>query len=433
MPDGLSPPLDTSPPSPRRVPWQFIAVLIALGLSGLAVVWVCFGFGSQISLPPGVSNRERELARKTFRIQRGREAKRDDLLFVLAESYMSAERRLNDAVACLAEIPTSHPEYGRMARYQQGRTLLALHRATEAELQARELIALEESEPQISPELLINLRQGLRHILEVELRFEERHELLKGVIARKEATGFEIFAGCFPSHLPWNGSHALRWIEEFHQADPTDPLIRIALGRYLTGRGELKAARKILEDVAREYPQDLRATAALIACLRETDAPEEVDRRMTALPVQSPHDPWLLLLQRGIYALEQGRGQDAAMAYEQVLQQDRTSNQAWQGLARAAQLLGDAPRREHAIKMGTGLARILNKLAKGMERESDPNSYLDIADLCAEIGLDHEGFILTNFASKLEPHNPRVLKTLKKFPTPQHPETPEIKQTTKNQ
>ena len=413
MPDAVSFTAD-SPPRRHgpRLSLRVIFTLIVLSLGGIAVVWFCLIRAGRESLPPGVSARERELARRTFHQRQGRQPDRFDLLHVLAESYSTAGR-LTDAVDCLGQIPTSHPLYGRMARYQQGRTLLALHRAADAERQARELIDLEEAAPELKPELLINLRQGLRHILEVELRFEERQALLKGVVERREATGFEIFAACFQSHLPWNGSQALQWIEEFHAADPQDPHIRIALGRYLTGRGKLLEARHMLEQVSRERPRDLQAAAALIACLREADAAEEVDRLTAALPPQSPQDPWLLLHQRGLHALENGQGKEAAAAYEQILQVDRTSNQAWQGLARASLLLDDAPRRSHALKMATGLGRILSKLAKGIDLPSDPNSFLEVADVCAEIGLDKEGWILTRFARQLDPRNPRALDAAK--------------------
>lgn len=358
--------------------------------------------------------KECEIARKSFEKQYGRSADRDDVLSWLAEWYL-ARNRLADAVICFAEIPSSHPVYGRMARYQQGRSLLTLHRAIDAEQQLRELIELEEITPTISQELLVDARQLLRHILEVELRFEERHLLLKGVVARGEADNFEVVAACFPSQLRWNGPQAIAWMDEFYSVDSTHTVMRIAKGRYLTGQGKLQEARQLLEAVIIESPLDLRALAALIACLTEADAPDEVDQLMARLPPSTARDPWLLLLQRGDHALRNGRAKEAMAAYERVIQSDRSSGQAWMGIANAAIPLGDMPKRAHALKMATGLGRIQNHLDKGLRQASDPNSFMDVADLCADLGMDREGWVMTEFARKFAPQNRRVLAHVELF------------------
>ena len=131
---------------------------------------------------------------------------------------MLEQKKFPEAVKCFDRIPTSHPRYGRMARYREGVLLIALFRAVEAERHLREVISLEEATPSIKSEFLIHARQRLRHILEVEVRFEERHHLLRGVIDRNEDQSFEPVAGCFPSLLSWNGPDAVLWIEHFQPA-----------------------------------------------------------------------------------------------------------------------------------------------------------------------------------------------------------------------
>ena len=380
---------------------------------------VCWGIGQvrrgsarEDPLPAGVSPRDYELARESFEAKYGRKAERIDVVSWLAEWYLFRER-LTEAVECFKAIPTSHPQYGRMARYQQGRTLLSLHRAVEAEQQFQELIRLEEASATIKPEYLIDARQRLRHILETELRFEERQQLLRGVIARGEADNFELMAYCFPTLLRWNGPGAMQWFDQFRKMSPDDRLLRIAHGRYLTGQGELDEARKVIEDVLREWPDDLSALASLLACLREADDVDELSRRMATLPVQSAQDPWLLLVQRGQYANQNGQPEVASSAFTQLLSQDRTCTEAWAGLAQAALLLNDVSKQNQALKMAAGLSRIQNRLGKITRSPDQPDSFLDVAELCAELALNREGRLFTGYARQLSPKNPRVLTVIK--------------------
>jgi predicted Zn-dependent protease len=386
----------------------------SLVLAALSFVWFGRARNDNLSVPSVVSFKEREIARQSFEQQYGRIADRMDVLSWLAEWYLT-RKNLQNAVLCFQEIPTSHPSYGHMARFQQGRTLLILHRAAEAETQFRELIEAEEAAPEIEPKYLIDARQRLRHILEVELRFEERQSLLAGVVERGEADNFETVAYCFPSHLRWNGLQALEWIQEFYATDPAQPAIRVALGRYLTGQGKLQESQRILQDVVREFPTDLRAIAALIACFREADNSQEADRLMSTVAVRPARESWLMLQQRGEIALQHGQSGEALAAYELWIRGDRTCTAAWQGLANAARLSGDMSKRNAALKMVGGLGRIQNHLGKIIRNANDSNAFLDIADLCAEIDLNREGQILAQFVVRLEPRNRRALDTAKLF------------------
>jgi tetratricopeptide (TPR) repeat protein len=365
-------------------------------------------------LPRGVARQEYDLASEAFELRYGHAANRMDTLSWLAESFLARDR-LPEAVECFAEIPTSYPDYGRMARYQQGRSLLSLHRAVEAEQQFCELISVEEASPTIKPQYLIDARQRLRHILEVELRFEERKQLLRGPVSRGEADFFEVVAYCFPSHLRWNGPEAVKWLEEFHSADPANRWINIALGRYRTGQGKLEEARRVLEDVVRVHPDDRRAVAALIACLREADDPDELARRIGSLPPLSADDPWLLLVQRGQFANDHGRAEEAIAAFNELLKHDRTSTEAWAGLSQAFLVLNDQVRRKQALAMSSVLGRIQNNLGKIFRLPKDPESYLYVLDLCTEIDLVEEGWILAQFVGQLAPDNPKVVAVREEF------------------
>ncbi len=401
----------------KKLSWRattLLAVIAGLALLIASLSWR--GTSAEPQLPSVVTALEYQHAREAFELKYGRPANRMDVLSWLAEWNLS-KKRPAEAIACFAEIPTAHPQYGRMARYQQGRTLLSLHRAIAAEEQFRELISAEESAPSIEPRFLVDARQRLRHILEVELRFEERQKLLSDVVERGEADYFEVIVFCFPSHLRWNGDDAVRWLEEFHNANPSDRLLNIAMGRYRTGQGKLAEARNLLEGVVRQSPSDLWATAAVVACLRESDDADAADRLLEALPPQLATDPWLLLLQRGAHALQNGRIDDAARAYDQLLAQDRTNTEAWLKRSMISRMQGDAEKQKRAIVVAAGLSRIQNHIGKGLKQPDDPNAFLDVADICVEIEFDTEGWILAKFAETLAPDNPRVVAMIKLLQT----------------
>jgi predicted Zn-dependent protease len=393
-------------------------LLSAAGLSLIAgAIWlVIYARSSQadVTLPALVTPREHQMALRSLKARDRRTPKRTAVLFWLAERYLESQRPA-DAIKCFAEIPTDDKEYGRRARFQQGQALLGLHLAVDAEQQFLTVLEIEEADPQLESRFLVSARQQLRHILEVELRFEERHALLQTAVQREQATAYEVIASLFPSQLRWNDSTILELLEEFYAADPSQPVLRTAVGRLYTVQGRLAEARLLLEGVVREHPDDLRAVAALIACLREADETDEMDRRLAALPALSNTDPWLLLLERAANAIRKKQPNVAAEIYEKVIQQNHTSPEAWQGLAQATRLMADTNRREKAIQMLSRLGNIQTLISKGLQKPSDPNSFLDIADLCDQTDLNHAGRILTKYAYKLDPQDPRVHLSLKRF------------------
>lgn len=394
--------------------WRWIVFFFVIGAIVCGVLLNSYLAAARHTPPRGVSIEDYSAAQKAFEEAHKYRADRNDVLYALAERAI-VEKRFETAVSCLASIPTSHPEYGRMARYGQGIVLVELHRAVEAEQQLRELISLEETSPKIKHQYLVIARQRLRHILEVELRFEERHQLLRAVIDRDEDQSFESLVACFPSLMRWNGPDSVQWIEHFQAKNPEDRHLNIALGRYRISQGRLEEARKILEPVVQQYPHDLSALAALIACLRESDAAEDLARLVKTLPSQSPEDPWLLLVQRGALAMQDEKPDVAAAAYEQLLKQDRTCAEAWQGLGQAARLLKDDAAKDRAFKMSTTLGHIQNRLARTIDEPLNPAAFLDIADQCAEISLNREGAVMTRCAMRVTPSDPRVREAISLF------------------
>jgi predicted Zn-dependent protease len=394
----------------RRV---LTGLTVLAAAAALCVTAIAIRSPTELPYPPCVTERDLKFARESFALKYKQPADRNDLSSWLAEWYLS-KNRLSDAVDCFAVVPTSHQLYGHMARYQQARTLLTLHRVAEAEQQFRELIAAEESSPSIERQYLIDARQRLRHILEVELRFEERHQMLQHVIDRNEDDAFEAVAGCFPSMLRWNGPDAIQWNADFLKADPGNVWVRISYGRYLTSQGKAQEALSQLQGVVRDAPDNLWARAALIICLTELGDIDAADLAIEALPPLAETDPWPLLIQRSRYDFRHNNPTSAARALTILKNQDRTSTEAWQGLAQSARLLNDDSMK-HAIEMVSALGRIQNYLGKTTQDATNPNSFLDVADLCAEFQLIREGAIMTRVAMRMAPQDPRVQSSVQSY------------------
>ena len=186
---------------------------------------------------------------------------------------------------------------------------------------------LEQSDPRLESRFRVSARQQLRHILEVELRFEERAKLLQPFLERDETDGFETLAVLFPTHLRWNSLIGFEILEKFYERDREQPILQTALGRYYTVQGHLEEARTQLEAAARQLPNDIRIKASLIALLREANDPD-LNRQMDSLPPASPEDPWLLQFQRAEHALHANQFQQAASYYEAIIRRDPTCTQA---------------------------------------------------------------------------------------------------------
>ncbi len=125
----------------------------------------------------------------------------------------------------------------------------------------------------------------------------------------------------------------------------------------------------------------------------------------------------MLLIQRGTFANSQNNPNEAILAFEQVLAQDQTSSEAWQGLAQAAPLLQDHARRAKALQMVVGLGRIHNLLGKTNHDSNDPTGFLDVADLCVELQLIREAAVMARTAHRIAPNHPRSRKAVESLRT----------------
>lgn len=357
-----------------------------------------------ISLPPGVDPAEFTAASAEFKSAYGRKPSEFDTLMLLGEQ--SVERRnLAQAAACFNAIPTPHLLYGRSARHQQGNVMLLLDRAAEAERQFREFIDLERRLPKSPPGKLVDAVERLRSVLEVELRFEERRKLIAPIVRAGKGDVFDVIYYCFPSLLRWNGPAAAARLEKFWLADPGNLKLRIALGRYRTGQGRLEEASSILEKCRRDAPKDLSAAAAWLALLRARGEWDRISGELKKLPPPSASEPWLLLLIRGEAYNHQKDYRKAIRCFRFVLQTDPANPECCLGLAAAYAGLHKPVEQKRMLTKANVLARIQNRLGWGQSSPKDVQPFIEIAELCEQIELYEQGFLIARHAARSAPKN----------------------------
>jgi tetratricopeptide (TPR) repeat protein len=385
---------------------------VLLLILGAVVVWSPW---IRKQLPPdGVSAREFDLAAKAFERRYKTPPDHADVVSWLAETAV-ADNDLERAANCFAAIPTAHPKYGRSARLQQGQVLLKLKRAAAAEAQLREFLIAEQAAPQSPPEHVAHALSQLRHILEVQLRFEERRPVLRELVARHAADGFETIAFCFPTLLRWNGSQTQEWLAEFLRETPDDFRLRLAQARYHTGNGQLDAARKLLDDLLAERPHDRTALAALAAVAYEAADWDELARTLDGV-TPGDADPWLLHRLRGHLLNHERRFADAIIQFQTALRLDPACAECRVGLAEAFAGLGQPERQREEADKARQLARIQNRLGR-LDTEPDQHDALfEVAALSEEIGLAAEARVISEYLLRLSPNHAKATTLLARLP-----------------
>jgi len=405
---------DTEASLYRRRRRVALVVLLAVLCGASAGGWYYWRSLSP-TLPEGVSQQEYDAAAEQFRRRYGDAPDRMDVLSWLGESAVQ-EGKFELAIACLREIPPEHPRYGCTSRHQQGLALLALNRAVEAEEQFREFLRLAESNPgiDIPPRMLADARDRLRFIYEVQLRFEERREVVETNVAAGFYDRFDLVKYCFPALLRWNGPQAVVWLENFYEEDPDDIAIRVALARYRTGQGKLQEAERILESCLTEQPENLRAIAALLENLREQGRWERMQTIAEGLPAPDVHHPWLLLRMRGHVANRNRDYQQAAECFRLVLKTDPANAESCQGLARALMGLGEQGRARKFLETARILGRIQNRTGK-VQNAKDVQNALEVARLCEQIGLTEFAQRWAQWAVREAPNDPEPRRWLERL------------------
>lgn len=351
----------------------------------------------QIELPPGVSPEEYQQAERRFRSIYGTQPARLDTLMTLAELAV-AQNRPETAVACFLRIPSEHPEYGPVARLQEGQLLARLNRSVEAEASLREFLQLADS--QFSTEHRDAARHWLVYILSVQLRFEDRKTILEELHRDGQPEIRESILYHFPHLVIWNFGDARGPLRQYLKRDPDSLVLQVAHGRYLIGEGKLQEARVLLEQLFERNSDSLHCAAALLGCHFERNDFAALARILHSLPEFREGEPWLLTQMRGNLAVSERRWEAAVTCFEQVLRDDPANPICTIAMAGALGKLGRMAEREAALQRSAALAKIRSHL--GRLTETEPLPCRELVRMCEEIGLESAAMTFRGHADRIE-------------------------------
>jgi len=358
--------------------WKLPAVLLAVFAVAAVAVWP----GQEPALPPGISRVEYQAAADQFRSRYDREPDRLDVLSFAAELAV-VDGRIQDAIACFSEIPSSDSRYGLSARLQEGQLLLDLNRAADAEAAFRRYLSLAARTPDVAPLNLYAARRRLAFILSVELRLEDRQALLRSSHESGVVDVFDSKQFFFPHLLIWNSTTGRLRLTEFLKVDPDNRDLRLAEARYLTSLGQIEQAQSQLKLLLDEKPDDLPAIAALLESYYEAGDSKNLQQLLSVSPAYRIAEPWLLTRMRGHAAMERQDWKLAVTRFSEVLTADRTNPWAQSAIARASEKLQDPGMARLAQARAYGIAKIRAALA----REDHNEALEDLAQACGKIGM----------------------------------------------
>lgn len=397
-------------------------VLIVLLGGGVLLVVLAVLVGSRFSSPVTVPLPESvspdEFQRESAALERRYQSPpaREDVLFELGRR--AAERGdWKVADDCFRVVPIDHRRCGQAAAYLHGQVLLQQRRLSEAEPRLVEFLAAvdHQQQPLVSPADAAAARKSLSYLLALELRFEERAELLRTMVAHGEAGPFDLVARYFPSLLQWNGAHGVEQIEAALKHDPHNFALRVALGRYRTGGGQLDEAAEILLKCYEERPNNLNAVAAVIECHLERGAWSEAQRLIEATGPTNDHEPWLMLRLRGRLLQHASEFAAAAVAFERAIAADPSSTESYAALADCCRNLSDTKCRDAALHTLQGLARIQSRLGHIAQQPDDMQPLIEVAEICETIGWKAAALALANVVRQSLPNEARLVELLQKL------------------
>lgn len=341
---------------------------------------------SESPLPAGVTQAEYNDAAGWIKTNfPNQPATHEAVLLVVAERA-TKQSKPETAIECYRSIAATTPKFGLVARLELGKLLVELNRADQAEAALQEYLEAARVASELQPQQVQEAFKWLTYILSVEIRQEDRKQVLREQHKIGLADPLDSKQLFFPNLLILNSPAGKKKLAAFLDADSNNLRLRIAQARYRTLEGSYEDAIKALVALQQENPSDLQVAAALAEAYFENADSDGLSRLMTTLPSRSDNEPWLLTRMRGEYALETKQWQLALDCFEQVLKNDPTNAPAQMGSAKAWAGLGDEPKRQVALQRSGIIAEIRVNLSS--VQPNAENACYDLADKCSKLGLD---------------------------------------------
>lgn len=340
-------------------------------------------------LPKGVDFRDYQLAKNRFIRLFDRQPDHDDTLMMLGESA-AADGHNELALAAFQAVNSAHPEYGAAAQLQRALMHLQLDQAVDAERDLRAFLNRVAAEKgSVDPRQLQTAQQWLRYLLSVQLRLDERHQLLADLHGSGEASLADSKQYFFPRLLIWKSDTGWTAVRKYLQTSPADLLLNVAHSRYLVARGRLPEADRLLTALQQDHSTHPLLVVAILELNFERDDWKRIDETLQQFRTHHPedrNDPFVVRWLSGELALRQDEPQQAADHFQQALNRDPTDPSVHMGLLKAYNQLGESDKAASMKQKSQALARI----RVSMERvsETSPDGIQQLIDECTAAGFD---------------------------------------------
>lgn len=362
---------------------------LLIALAGVGAYWVYFRpptGEAPAELPVGItasdySDAEAWFAREYPQAPLTREA----IMLVLGDRA-SESGKIETAVNCYRQIGTQTPMLGLTARLEEGKLLVQLNLADQAENALLQFLVAARTAPQLKPEQVLDAFKWLTYILSVEIRQEDRRAVLIEQTQIGLADPLDSKQLFFPNLLILNSPAGRKKIAEFLLADPENVKLKSAKARYSTLEGDFENAVASLESLSKSHPTDLTIAAALAEAYFESADSPKLSQLIDELPAWQDQEPWLLTRMRGESALESKSWEVAVDFFKKVLLFDPANAPAQMGLVKAYKELGEVDLHRQALERSSILAKIRVNLST-----VQPDAVAacnDLAESCSAIGMD---------------------------------------------
>ncbi len=333
---------------------------------------------------------------------------RDAVLMVLAERAVQ-DKQLETAVKCYQQVPTETPKLGMLARLEQGKLMVELNMADEAESALRQFIDAARVAPELDPKQVLDAFKWLTYILSVEIRQEDRSEVLKEQHFIGLADPLDSKQLFFPNLLILNSPAGKKKIAGFVEKSPDNLRLQIANSRYRTLEGSYELAIETLTKLRDKNPEDLSIAAVLAEAYFESADSMALSKLLASLPEASASEPWLLRRMRGEHALESKQWNQAIEHFEAVLQKDPANAPSQMGCAKAWAALGNEEKRQEALTRSGIIAEIRVNLSKV---QSDAQAAcLDLASKCKLLGMVEAAAVFERHAAMISQQQKPIAPT----------------------
>jgi tetratricopeptide (TPR) repeat protein len=376
----------------------------AISVVTAAAATICWWFAHQSHRPPGISAEDWAAAKEAAASRLQRAPATAEICLTLARKAIR-DGRTTTALACLDAVPADDPEHGLQAVFERSSLLFDQFQAGASEIGFQQLLEASNAGKTIPGRQKLFALRTLSLLYGVQMRTERRAAILKQLMDTRQADVHEAKYYFFPSLLVWQNDWGASRVREWLKHEPGSRPLQNADARYLTGEGQLQAARDRLEALYAADPADLETAAFLLECCREQNDAPRFEAICSELPPESATEPLLLTQFRGTWLLDRKEWLQAEACFQRLLKRDPANPAAWQGLVECHDRLGQSAQRQKATDRAAVVARL--RVGLGPAVPENPEAIRAVADWCRQLQMPEAAMAFDFFGGGRAQIDPR--------------------------